>query len=133
MPSSHVLLRWISPVDLTTSQIGPNGRVPATHTATAVLGAVTLDLREAVFVERETVIQANAVLGAVEVYVDAETAVVVDGTPVLGDVSGVNEKVPADLHDDSPVVRVKGLAILGSVTVVRKAMPGEKKKGWRWH
>ncbi|MCH1868129.1 DUF1707 domain-containing protein [Nocardioides sp. CFH 31398] len=108
-------------------------RVPPTHTATAVLGAVTIDLREAVFVERETVIQANAVLGAVEVYVDAETAVVVDGTPVLGDVTGVKDKVPADLHDGSPVVRVKGLAILGSVTVIRKAMPGERTKGWRWH
>ncbi|WP_299052438.1 DUF1707 domain-containing protein [uncultured Nocardioides sp.] len=110
-------------------------QVPATHTATAVLGAVTLDLREAVFAERETVITVNAVLGAVEVYVDAETAVVVDGTPVLGEVSPLKEKVPADLHDDSPVVRIKGLALLGSVSVIRKARPGEKKKpkGWRWH
>src|SRR5882757_3783997 len=31
MPSSHVLFRWISPVDRTTVQIGPNGRVPATQ------------------------------------------------------------------------------------------------------
>ena len=31
MPSSHVLFRWISPVDRMTSQIGPNGLVPATH------------------------------------------------------------------------------------------------------
>ena len=35
MPSSHVLFRWISPVDRTTVQIGPNGRVPATHSCGA--------------------------------------------------------------------------------------------------
>jgi len=109
-------------------------QVPATHTAPAVFGAVTLDLREAVFAAQETVITVNAVLGAVEVYVDAETAVIVDGTPVLGEVSPLKEKVPADLHEGSPVVRIKGLALLGSVSVVRKARPEEKKrKGWRWH
>ena len=35
MPSSHVLFRWISPVDRTTVQIGPNGLVPATQSCGA--------------------------------------------------------------------------------------------------
>ncbi|GAA1917923.1 DUF1707 domain-containing protein [Nocardioides lentus] len=105
-------------------------RVPAEHTAVAVLGAVTLDLREAVFEARETTIVANTVLGSVEIVVDAETAVVVDGTPVLGDYSPVTDKVPPQLHDGSPVVRVRGVSLLGSVTVTRKAQPGRKRRRW---
>src|SRR3984957_4142926 len=30
-PSSHVLSRWMAPVSRMTTQVGPNGRVPATH------------------------------------------------------------------------------------------------------
>jgi hypothetical protein len=37
------------------------------------------------------------------------------------------------LRADSPTVRVKGIAIMGGVDVVRKGMPGEDKTpGWRY-
>ena len=40
----------------------------------------------------------------------------------------------AELDADSPVVRIKGVALMGGVDVVRKAMPGEeppRRLPWR--
>lgn len=99
--------------------------VPATHTAFAMMGSVELDLRQARFAARETVIYANAIMGAVEITVNAHTHVIVDGTGVMGDFSMGREKVPAQLDASSPVVRVKGIALMGAVNVMRKRMPGE--------
>ena len=48
------------------------------HAATAVMGSVVLDLREARFDSREVTINANAVMGEVKVIVNASTAVVVE-------------------------------------------------------
>jgi hypothetical protein len=58
--------------------------------------------------------------------------VIVDGVGVMGDFSEARAKVPAELSATSPVVRVKGLALMAGVTVRRKGMPGEtrKKVGW---
>jgi len=101
-------------------------RVGETHTASSVFGSVVLDLREAVL-GAETTITANAVMGSVEVLVDAETLVVVDGTPILGEFGPVKDKVQATLHEGSPVVRVTGTAVMGSVVVKRQRRPGEKR------
>jgi hypothetical protein len=46
----------------------------------------------------------------------------------MGDFSQSRDKVPAELTASSPVVRVKGLALMAGVTVQRKAMPGEGRK-----
>jgi len=101
-------------------------RVGPAHTASTVMGSVVLDLREAVLEDRTT-ITANAVLGSVEILVDAETAVVLDGTPVLGEFGPVKDKVPPRLHEGSPVVRVTGMSVMGSVVVKRQRRPGEKR------
>src|SRR6478609_10043266 len=45
IPSSQVLFKWMSPVDLTTMQMGPNGRVPATHSWGAPVTYRTLACR----------------------------------------------------------------------------------------
>jgi hypothetical protein len=36
--------------------------------------------------------------------------------------------VPADLRPDSPTIRVKGVALMGSVQVVRQPPPGTPRK-----
>src|SRR6476469_3079424 len=54
--------------------------VDGTHNAFALMGSVVLDLRQASFVQREVVINANAVMGEVKVLVDAATTVIVEGT-----------------------------------------------------
>lgn len=102
--------------------------VPARHTAFSLMGGVTLDLREAVFAEREVVIDACAVMAGIDIVVNASTQVVVEGVGVMGVFSEARAKVPADITADSPVVRVRGLALMAEVRVRRKEMPGEPRR-----
>ena len=93
------------------------------HTAVAFWGAVVLDLREARW-SGDLVVDAYAVMGSVEVIVDAGTAVRVDGVGVLGDFSQGRDKVPAETGPASRQVTVRGLALMGSVAVQRRKPPG---------
>lgn len=102
-------------------------RVPPQHAAFSLMGSVLLDLREATL-EQTTQITANAIMGDVKIYVDAHTHVVVDGVPIMGDFKQSRDKVPADLRDDSPTVVVKGMSLMGSVSVVRLPPPGTPRK-----
>ncbi|MFP5253162.1 MAG: DUF1707 domain-containing protein [Actinomycetes bacterium] len=102
--------------------------VPAKHNAAALMGSVVLDLREAHLTAQETVIEAYAIMGGVDVVVNAWTRVVVDGVGIMGDFNEARPKVEPELSPHSPVVRVKGLALMGEVSVRRKPMPGEKPR-----
>jgi hypothetical protein len=99
--------------------------VPPKHNAFAVMGSVILDLREARLNAPETTIEAYAIMASVEVIVNQRTRVLVDGIGVMGEFNEARPKVAPELTVDSPVVRVRGLALMGSVSVRRKAMPGE--------
>lgn len=103
-------------------------RVPERHTAFSLMGSVVLDLRQATLSAHETTIVATAIMGEVRVVVDARTHVVVDGTPIMGEFSQAGDKVPPAFDDASPVVRVTGVALMGSVTVQRQPAPGTPKK-----
>ncbi len=106
-------------------------QVGARHTALALMGGVDIDLREVVFSERETEIVANAVMGGIDIVINARTKVIVDGVGIMGDFSQARDRVPPTLDEGSPVVRVKGIALMGAVTVVRKQMPGEPRPSCR--
>ena len=103
-------------------------RVPAQHTAFSMMGSVTLDLREALFDAREVTINAVAIMAGIDIVVNPWTQVIVDGVGVMGDFSQSRDRVPAEITAGSPVVRVKGLALMAGVTVQRKAMPGDSRK-----
>jgi hypothetical protein len=90
------------------------------HTAVAVMGGVQLDLRDAVFTARETVIRAFAFWGGIDIYVNAGTRVVVDGVGVMGGFEQTRDKVDPEVGPDSPVVRVTGVALMAGVTVQRR-------------
>jgi hypothetical protein len=118
-----------------TKRVGAWG-VQDGHNAFALMGSVLLDLREARFDSDEVVINANAVMGEVKVVVNASTAVVVEGMPIMGEFTEHPAKVPFDADPGGPVVRVKGFALMGSVNVQRKGPPGErlsKRLGWAGH
>ena len=102
--------------------------VPASHTAFSLMGSVTLDLRGATFAERDITITANAIMAEVKVIVDAGTNVVVSGVPIMGEFHQAKDKVAPALGPDSPIVRVKGMALMGSVSVQRLPPPGTPKK-----
>ena len=107
--------------------------VPERHNAFALMGGITLDLREATFAARETVIYANAVMAGIDIYVDARTHVVVEGVGIMGAFDQGRDKVAAEVTADSPVVRVKGLALMAGVTVTRKGPPGALKRRMLGH
>jgi hypothetical protein len=105
------------------------------QTAFALMGSVVLDMREAQFESREVTVVANAVMGEVKVIVNAGTAVVVEGVGVMGEFNEQRAKVPFDPELGGPVVRVKGLALMGSVHVQRRGPSGDLRKrlGWAGH
>jgi hypothetical protein len=79
------------------------------------------------------VINASAIMGEVKVVVNAATVVVVEGIGVMGEYKQQRDKVPVETTADSPVVRLKGLSLMGSVVVQRKGAPGQnmrKRLGW---
>ncbi len=102
--------------------------VPAKHNVFTLMGGVTLDLREAHLIARETTIEAYAIMAGVDIVVNPWTRVVVEGVGIMGDFSEARSKVEAELTPDSPVVRVRGLALMAGVSVKRKAMPGERPR-----
>ncbi len=102
--------------------------VPEKHTAFTLMGGVDIDLREATFAAKETTIYANAIMGGIDVYVDAHTHVIVEGVGIMGAFDQARDKVEAQITADSPVVRVKGIALMAGVTVTRKGPPGQLRK-----
>jgi len=102
--------------------------VPERHVAVAVMGEITLDLREARFAGREVVIDACAVMASIYIVVNSSTRVVVDGVGIMGEFHERRSKVAAELTPDSPVVRVRGLSLMAGVSVQRKEMPGPPRK-----
>lgn len=103
-------------------------RVPERHTAFSLMGGVTLDLREAVFGAREVTIDAYAIMAGIDIIVNAQTQVIVEGIGIMGDFSQSRDRVPAQITAGSPVVRVRGLALMAGVSVQRKQMPGESRR-----
>ena len=97
------------------------------HTAWALMGSVTLDLRQAALPAHAT-ITAVAVMGEVTVIVDQYTRVDVDGVGVMGSFGEARPRVAPVLGPGSPVVRVRGVALMGAVEVVRKPRGGKGKK-----
>lgn len=99
-----------------------------THVATALMGSVVLDLREARFPDGEVTIHANAVMGSVQILVGYGTAVVVEGLGVMGSYQEHRSRYPVQLDASSPAIRVRGLALMGSVEVRRKETDVEKRR-----
>ncbi len=102
-------------------------QVPAKHNAFTMMGSVVLDLREAQFTAPETVIEAYAIMAGIDIFVNPQTRVIVEGFGIMGDFSESRSKVAADLSPDSPVVRIKGMALMAAVNVKRKDLPGTTK------
>ncbi|MFJ4436846.1 DUF1707 domain-containing protein [Streptomyces sp. NPDC088923] len=94
-------------------------------TAFAMWGGGEIDLREADFEDRETVIRCFTIWGGIGVVVPPELRVRVSGIGIMGGFGGDQffEGPP-----DSPQVTVKGLALMGGVGVQRKERKGEKRR-----
>jgi hypothetical protein len=94
--------------------------VPRRMSILAMMGGAELDLRRAKFAAPEVVITVNAFMGGAQVIVGPDVRVLMEGTGIMGGYSGPSGLVEAALDESSPVVRIKGVAIWGGVSVERK-------------
>lgn len=99
--------------------------VPPVHTAFAMMGGINLDLTQAKFVEQETIIWAFALMGGVEILVPDDVTVHVEGFGFMG---GFDHRADGDAGPGRPVVRVRGVAIMGGVDVRRPKKSKKQKK-----
>ena len=103
----------------TTRRRGP-WQVGTQHKAFALMGGVVLDLREAIGAGQHVTINASVVMGSVDVVVDERTVVICDGRAFMGDYSESRSRIHAQPQPDSPVVHVRGRAVMGRVNVKRR-------------
>jgi uncharacterized membrane protein len=106
--------------------------VPEQFAVFCFMGGAELDLRQATFSAREVTLTINAFMGGANIIVNKATHVVVHGVGIMGGYSAPDTDADVQLTADSPTVHIKGVAIMGGVSVVRKRMPGEDDApGWR--
>lgn len=95
--------------------------ISPTHVSLSVLGSTVIDLRHVRLASEETVITAFGVLGAVEILVPEDVLVVGEGYGILGAFEITRDRrvtvSQRDLPAGSPVVRIRGLGLLGSVSI----------------
>ncbi|MFJ8074714.1 DUF1707 domain-containing protein [Streptomyces sp. NPDC096176] len=96
-------------------------------TAVTLMGGGELDLREARFEDRETVIDCVAIMGGVQVVVPPGLNVEVRGIGLMG---GFDEQgsVEPEPDPEAPRVIVRGLALMGGVGLERKRTRAEKQR-----
>lgn len=96
--------------------------VPKRLRVLSVFASVKVDLREAVIQYSESVIEAIAVLGEIQIIVPPEVLVECDGDAFMGAFTLSESKRRGTTSTalrpiDGPVIRVTGSAYLGNVTV----------------
>ncbi|MER6910633.1 DUF1707 domain-containing protein [Streptomyces sp. NPDC000594] len=100
--------------------------VPRRFLALTVMAGGELDLREALFEEREVVIRCFTLMGGMNVIVTPDTTVEVTGVGFLG---GFGESGTDPAPDPAaPRVRITGFALMGAVGVIRKRSKAEKQR-----
>ena len=94
-----------------------NGRwvVPAKNRVVALMGECKLDLREATITSPVTTIVVGAVMGSLTVWVPEGVAVELEVLPLMGEAKSNLPGPPPG--PGAPVVRVTGIALMGSVKV----------------
>lgn len=96
-----------------------------THTSITLMGGNALDLRDARLASHETTINAVAIMGGVDIIVPDDVRVIDDGVGIMGGF-GIEDHRSctvsvAELPADAPVIRVRGLALMGGVGITRAA------------
>ncbi|GAB88436.1 DUF1707 SHOCT-like domain-containing protein [Gordonia rhizosphera] len=99
------------------AEVRGNVAVADTFTATAFMGAVEIDLRDAEFTAPVLTIRCFALMGGVEVIVPPDVAVEIGGWAVMG---GFGGRATGPGAPGTPTVRVVGFALMGAVDVKRK-------------
>lgn len=94
---------------------------PETLYALSLMGGINLDFREAALLEGVTEVSILALMGGVKIVVPDDVDVEVNGIGIMGSFEHVSHHAPGDAR---PLVRIKGLALMGGVEVKVKPAPG---------
>lgn len=82
-------------------------------TASAVFGAVTLDLRTAI-INSDCVIDASSVFGGTDIYLPSNVRVKVSSTPIFG---GVDDKTISSSAPGAPTVYINATCVFGGTDI----------------
>ena len=97
---------------------------PARLQVLALMGGVELDFREADLLEGETVVEVLAVMGGVNIVVPPDIDVRASGVGFLGGFGSLSSQAK---DADAPLLRIKGLAVMGGVEVRVKKLALAKR------
>ena len=103
--------------------------VPRRMKIVAIMGGASLDLREARFPPGVVELDVTAVMGGIEIVVPPGLAVQMHGSAIMGGFADV-DRAPANPDPDAPLLRVRGLTMMGGVSVSMR-LPGESERGAR--
>ncbi|HEV2343712.1 MAG TPA: DUF1707 domain-containing protein [Actinocrinis sp.] len=101
--------------------------VPRRYNAFAFWGGVVIDLCDAVFAERETVIRAYAIMGGVDIIAPQDVDVHVEGIGIMGGYDDATSSHVDPPPHGAPIVRVTGIAFWAGVAARRKAAKNQEK------
>jgi DUF1707 SHOCT-like domain len=102
--------------------------IPARRTnVVTIMGGATLDFREAMLGPGVTEVWIFALMGGVEIIVSPGMPVEVDGVALMGGFD-LESNEPEVRGPDQPLLRVRGMAVMGGVGVEVR-LPGESGKG----
>ncbi len=100
-------------------------RVGRRTNAFACFGGVEIDLTEAVFENRETVINTLSIFGGTEIKVPENVTLRCTGTGIFG---GFDVDTHESAEADAPVVVITGVALFGGTSAKRRR--GKRLKSW---
>lgn len=80
----------------------------------AIMGGVELDFRDADMLDGTTEITVLAIMGGCKIIVPPDVAVEVNGSGFMGGFAHLRHRPP---EQDAPLIRIKGLAVMGGVEV----------------
>jgi hypothetical protein len=103
--------------------------VPRRMRVVAMFGGANLDLREARFPPGVVDIEVTAVMGGINIVVPPGLSVQMHGSAIMGGFADVNRS-PAYPDPEAPLLRVRGVAMMGGVNVEMR-LPGESERGAR--
>ena len=103
--------------------------VPRRMKIVAIMGGAHLDLRDARFPPGVVELDVTAVMGGIEIVVPPGLAVQMHGSAIMGGFADV-DRAPANPDPDAPLLRVRGLTMMGGVNVSMR-LPGESERGAR--
>jgi hypothetical protein len=100
--------------------------VPRNFRVVAMMGGACIDLREARFPRGVVDLEVKAFWGGVQILVPPGLAVEVHGSAIMGGFQNVNRSPPTP-DPDAPLLRVRGLAVMGGVDISMR-LPGESER-----